>query len=115
VHEEAANLLRKVGGAGGGAAPSVESVGIGPMSKAGAPGLGGAVHRPLPSLRVQKLIPPSIGALFNSERRCVASENVVTVFCRRVAREALCVQRLITGFAFSKVGESPATGGGVFF
>jgi hypothetical protein len=75
----------------------------------------GPVYRPLPSLRVEKLIPPSIGASFSSGRRCVASENVVSVFCSRVAGEALCVQRLVTRFALCEVGESPAAGRGVFF
>src|SRR5271165_3515021 len=63
----------------------------------------------------KKLIPPSIGGSFSSGRRCVASENVVAVFCRRVAGEALCVQRLIARFALREVGESPAARRQVFF
>ena len=42
-------------------------------------------------------------------------ENVVTVFGWLVTGEALCMQRLIAGFAVREVGESPAAGRSVFF
>jgi hypothetical protein len=54
-------------------------------------------------------------ARFSSGRRCVVSENVVAIFSRLVAGEALFVQRLITGFAVREVGVSPAAGRGVLF
>jgi hypothetical protein len=41
-------------------------------------------------------------------------KNVVTVFSRRVAGEALCVQRFVARFAVREVGETPAAGCGVF-
>ena len=52
---------------------------------------------------------------FSSRRGRVASENEVAIFCRLVAGEALCVQRLIAGFAVGEVGESPASGRSVLF
>ena len=71
--------------------------------------------RPHHHFGIQKLIPPRIDASFSSRRRRVASENVVVIFCRRVAGEALFVQRLIARLALGEVGKSPAAGCGVFF
>ena len=62
----------------------------------------------------KKLISPRVMRVRSWGRR-VASEEVVTVFCRRVAREALCVQRLVARFAVGEVGKSPAAGCGVLF
>jgi hypothetical protein len=65
--------------------------------------------------RLQNIDPTKDRRVFGSGRRCVASENVVAIFCRLVAREALCVQRLVAGFAVREVGESPASGRDVLF
>jgi hypothetical protein len=53
--------------------------------------------------------------VFGSGRSCVVSENLVAIFCRRVAGEALCVQRLVARLAVREVGKSPAPGYGVLF
>lgn len=53
--------------------------------------------------------------VFGSGRSCVVSENVVVIFRRRVAGEALCVERLVARLAVREVGKSPAPGcGGLF-
>ena len=62
----------------------------------------------------KKSIPSRIGVCHSGRRR-VASENVVAIFPRLVAGEALFVQRLIAGFAVREVGKSPAAGRGVLF
>jgi hypothetical protein len=67
------------------------------------------------SLRIQRIEPAKNRRVLSSGRRGVVSENVVAIFCRLVAGEALFVQRLIPRFAIRKVGESPAAGRGVFF
>src|SRR5215467_10460415 len=52
---------------------------------------------------------------FDSGRRCVVSEDVVTILRRHMAREAGFVQRLVPRFAVREVSESPAAGCGVLF
>ena len=64
---------------------------------------------------LEAIDPAKSCACISSWRRCVVSENVIAVFCRRVAGKALFVQRLIARFAVREVGESPAAGCGVLF
>src|SRR5215467_10448510 len=63
----------------------------------------------------KKLSHQELAAGSSSRRRRVVSENVVAIFCRQVAGEALFVQRLIARFAIREVGVSPAAGRGVLF
>ncbi len=56
---------------------------------------------------------PSPGTAQNSGRKCVVSENVVTILRRHVAGEAGFVQRLVPRSAVREVGESPTASRGV--